>query len=482
MVQILRPEVVRDQEIGPAVAVVVAPGGGEVIAIVSGVESGRVRRVHETAVAVVAKQDPGRSVPRVVVRRRRAGLVLAGPEEIGIDAQIQVDVAVAVVVRRGHRRQHALRRPAELEGVRGTREAALAVVDEEQRRRCGREHQILVTIVVHVRKERRRGVVEHAETGGVGDVVEGRVTAVPVQPIWQAGGLRDVEIIEAVAVRVADRHAVVPVRVTGQHRIDRRHPGVEVDAELTLERLVAAERCIGDFRENRPFRAADDVGERCPADDLPPGCGPLPGQLPLPDVLDTMHRRAAANQVVTDRCPESRRRHVRAIGGERGDQELSDGDIPQVASETLDFSGKGASVERRVGGQSGRALNLQRGLVAGRFVGREQRRAAKLLAKQADQHGRDAGSAASKSFGQLAEACLELRGLPFERKRILPRLQLFQKRPHRVGDGERGRLVAGIGLSRRFPLSGSRRTRRVSERRRCQKENDDAPQRQPSGR
>ena len=79
------------------------------------------------------------------------------------------------------------------------------------------------------------------------------------------------------------------------------------------------------------------------------GCGPLPGQLPLADVLDTMHRRAAANQVVTDRRAEPRRRHVRAIGSERGDQELRDGDVPQVASETLDFSGKGASVERRVG-------------------------------------------------------------------------------------------------------------------------------------
>ena len=76
------------------------------------------------------KQDARRSVPRVVVRRRRAGLVLAGAEEIGVDAQIQVDEAVAVVVGHRDRVSTPCERPGELEGVRRTREVPLAVVDE----------------------------------------------------------------------------------------------------------------------------------------------------------------------------------------------------------------------------------------------------------------------------------------------------------------------------------------------------------------
>ena len=99
MIEILGPEVVRDQEIRPAVAVVVGPGRREVIAIVAGVET-RVRGgVDEPPVAVIAKEHARRSVVCVVVRCRRAGLVLAGAEEIGIDAQIQIEKTVPVVVR-----------------------------------------------------------------------------------------------------------------------------------------------------------------------------------------------------------------------------------------------------------------------------------------------------------------------------------------------------------------------------------------------
>ena len=53
------------------------------------------------------------------------------------------------------------------------------------------------------------------------DVLEGAVAAGAEQPVGQAGRLRDVEILEAVAVGVADRHAVVAVRVARQHGVER---------------------------------------------------------------------------------------------------------------------------------------------------------------------------------------------------------------------------------------------------------------------
>ena len=116
---------------------------------------------------------------------------------------------------------------------------------------AGGEHEILIAVVVHVGEERLRGVVEHAEARALGHVLERRVAASPEEPIGQPRGLGDVEIVEPVAVGIADRHAVMAVRVARQHRVERRHPGVEIGAELAPERVVAAERRLGDLGEDR---------------------------------------------------------------------------------------------------------------------------------------------------------------------------------------------------------------------------------------
>ena len=132
-IEVLGAEVVGDEQVGPAVLVVVGPRGREMVAVVARVEAHLRGDVDESPAAVVAEEHARRSVARVVVRRRRAGLVLAGAEEVRVDAEVQVEEAVAVVVGHRHRRQHALQRPREREGVGRRREAPLAVVDEQQR-------------------------------------------------------------------------------------------------------------------------------------------------------------------------------------------------------------------------------------------------------------------------------------------------------------------------------------------------------------
>ena len=114
-IEVLDAEVVGDEQVGPAVLVVVGPRRGEVIAVVAGVEAGRRGRVDEAALAVVAEQDARRAVAGVVVRHRRAGFLLAGAEEVGVDAEIDVEEAVAIVV--GHRQagEQALQRLVERE-------------------------------------------------------------------------------------------------------------------------------------------------------------------------------------------------------------------------------------------------------------------------------------------------------------------------------------------------------------------------------
>ena len=83
------------------------------------------------------------------------------------------------------------------------------------------QHEVLVAVVVDVGEERLRRVVEHAEPRALGHVLEGAVAARPEQAIGQARGLGDVEIVEPVAVGIADRHAVMAVRVAREHRIER---------------------------------------------------------------------------------------------------------------------------------------------------------------------------------------------------------------------------------------------------------------------
>ena len=66
VVQVLSPEVVGDDQVGPAVPVVVAPGGREAEAVVARVQAHLVGHLDEPPVAVVAEEDVGRAVERVV--------------------------------------------------------------------------------------------------------------------------------------------------------------------------------------------------------------------------------------------------------------------------------------------------------------------------------------------------------------------------------------------------------------------------------
>ena len=88
------------------------------IAVVARVEARLLRGLDEAPVAVVAEEHAGRAVAGVVVRRRRARLVLARAEEVRVDAQVEIEEAVAVVVGHRDRGQHALERLPEAKRVR----------------------------------------------------------------------------------------------------------------------------------------------------------------------------------------------------------------------------------------------------------------------------------------------------------------------------------------------------------------------------
>ena len=205
------------------------------VAVVARLEARFAGDVHEAAVAVVPEEDAGRPVLGVVVGHGRARLALARAVVEGIDAEVEVEEAVAVVV--GHRHGHgrAAERLLEAERAGDVREAARAVVREQHRPRAQAQDQVLVAVVVHVGEERLRGVVEDVQARALRHVLEGAVAPVPVEPVRQARGLGDVDVVEAVAVGIPDRDAVVAVRVAGEARVDGGDPGVEAHGELAAE-------------------------------------------------------------------------------------------------------------------------------------------------------------------------------------------------------------------------------------------------------
>ena len=268
-IQVLGSEVVRHEQIGPAVVVVVRPGCGEMVAVVSGLEPGLLRDLDKAAPPVVAEEDARRTVARVVVRRGCPRFLLAGAEKVRIDAEIKIEKAVAVVV--GHRDggQDALQRLTEAKGVRDVREAAFAIIDEEQRLRPGGEHEVLVAVVLDVDEQRLRRVVEHAESRTLRHVLERRITPGPEETIGKAGRLSDVEIFQPVAIGISNRYAMMAVRIACQHRIERGHPRVEIGTELPAERIVAAKDRGGHFREDRAAGAAGEMRSCRPFGYLP---------------------------------------------------------------------------------------------------------------------------------------------------------------------------------------------------------------------
>ena len=474
-VQVLRAEVVGHQQIRPAVLVVVGPRGGEVIPIVAFVDAGLLRDVDEASAAVVAEQHTWRAVACVVVRHRRAGLVLAGAEEVRVDAQVRIEVAVAVVVGHADPGEYALQRPREREGVGHEREAPASIVEEQQRLHARREHEILVAVVVDVDQQRLRRVVEQADARALGDVLERAVPEGAEQAVGQPVRLRDVQVVAAVAVRVADGDAVMAVGITRQHRIEHCAPLVERQRQLLPERGDGAEALRGDLGEQRLRRAARDVRRGDPVGGAPLRSVAPPRDPPRADLLRPGARCRFAHDVVAHVG-----RHRRVTGRldrrreELGDEHARSGSRRRRAGghsrscrgrahEPSEFVSEGRGVEIARGGQRRGARDHDRAgalpIAAGRHRTQPcalERRREHVGDRRRGRPPTGGGPCRLAGGGLQPRAYLRQTGLDglrvaFQRKRVLSRFEVRQIRLQRLRCRERrlerahGRLLRGRG-------------------------------------
>ena len=81
----------------------------------------------------ISEKKVGRPVARIVIGGRILILIFA--LEIDVAAEIQIKAAVAIIVRRGHSCERALRLGSEPERFRMFPESAVASIEEQQRAR-----------------------------------------------------------------------------------------------------------------------------------------------------------------------------------------------------------------------------------------------------------------------------------------------------------------------------------------------------------
>src|SRR5919108_81758 len=114
-IKIVAAEVVGNVEVRVTVGIVVAPGASKTEAVIVDVHAGCRGSVHEGSVAFVVKEEIGRAVARVEIR---SGIViLVETHVIRVEAKINVEAAVAVIVGNRGMGERSLRRLSELKGV-----------------------------------------------------------------------------------------------------------------------------------------------------------------------------------------------------------------------------------------------------------------------------------------------------------------------------------------------------------------------------
>src|SRR5690242_15564266 len=170
-VQVLAPEVIHYVKVGPAVAVEVSPAAAEAVAGVVAVETGLGGNVVESAVAAVAHQEVGRAVFRVVIR---AGIpVLASTLIVDVEAEINVEPAIAVVVGGSRAGEGSLRRRSKLKRVRPLAKFAAALI-KKQKRPIGAHHdQVLTAVVIEIGEDGACRILQYSNSRSFGDVLEG---------------------------------------------------------------------------------------------------------------------------------------------------------------------------------------------------------------------------------------------------------------------------------------------------------------------
>ena len=218
-----------------------------------------------------------------MVGSRVAVLILA--PEVDVGAQVEVDLAVAIVVGRSHAGEGSLGRGCEPKGTRAVAEPARSVVDEQQRPAGSQRDEILDSRVAQVEKQGLAGVVEDSYASFVGAIQPATVFDAAIEPVRQAPGLANVNLVPSVPIDISDRDALVAVHIDARRGIQLRAPVRNSLGQLLADAWRGIEQIRGHVAEERLGRAHQRLVKR-----LEPAQGSSPeGHSPVADaVLQTV--------------------------------------------------------------------------------------------------------------------------------------------------------------------------------------------------
>ena len=293
-IKILPAKVIDHVKIGPAIAVEVAPPATKAVARVVPVETRLGSHVAKRAVPVVAHHEIRRAVLGVIIRRRI--LVLVGALVIDVEAKVDIQPAVAVIIGNRGSCKCSLRRRSELKRVRLLAELSAALVQEQHWASRPNHDQILPPVVIDVDNQRARCVFEDADAGRFGNVLECAVAAISIKPVRKSARLANIEVIKPVVVDVANGNAVVTVDINAASAVEHGPPVVCSTQKLRRIGSVAPERGRGDvdiagtggatlgFFQRFPGPQSELIRRR-----------PLPHKLPVTDTLFTVEVAAGSH-------------------------------------------------------------------------------------------------------------------------------------------------------------------------------------------
>ena len=201
------------------------------------------------------EQAIGRTIAGIVIGDWIVILVEA--EVVHIRAEVNIEASIAIVVGYGGVREGSLRRTCKPEGIALDGEGAVALIEEEQGTGAANDEQVLEPPVLKVGEQSAGGTVEHADAGFFRYVFKGSVTAVAVKPVWQSGRLADIEVIEAVIVEVARRHAIVGINVDADGAVHDRAPVVDAAKHLPGVGFSSAKSLRSDVEKGLPAGDAE---------------------------------------------------------------------------------------------------------------------------------------------------------------------------------------------------------------------------------
>src|SRR5712671_3321819 len=153
-VEIFATEIVHHVQVGPTVAVVVAPPAAETVAGIVLAEIGFGCNVAKGSIAIVSHHEIGRTIFGVVIRN--GILVLVGPLVIDVQTKIDVQESVAIVVGNGRTGESSLRTAGELERIRLAAKLAIAFIHVQKRAAGANNDYVLTPAIAEVGKESAR--------------------------------------------------------------------------------------------------------------------------------------------------------------------------------------------------------------------------------------------------------------------------------------------------------------------------------------